>query len=287
MGVLGDKLVQAIDDNKNDVYSYIWKGPKKYVNGIRVQDEFKLMDASEAQIKKWYEQSKSMLYSTDKDHPGRYILIDMIKDQRMRCNAQLYIKYLRDKGTPAFEFRQSISAFLNKPETLKVIPRSKWKETTINSVVQVPDEFKNLTIDIVLDACLDALGYFDRSHITINFLTKFGLWFTNEEKKTYLNECDSNGKPIDKLELVKRNLNLRNDIHLHTDYKGGLSYLEFRAMCKLKKTRYSDMTEEQLRTLRDKVLFRLEDDCHKHIEFWSDMINKIEKVCEARGIELK
>ena len=45
MGVLADKLSKALDE-KNNVNSYIWKGPKKNVNGQTVQEEVKLVDAT-------------------------------------------------------------------------------------------------------------------------------------------------------------------------------------------------------------------------------------------------
>ena len=47
MSDLGDKLAAALEQRKNDINSFIWKGPKRYVNGKRVQEEFKLIDATE------------------------------------------------------------------------------------------------------------------------------------------------------------------------------------------------------------------------------------------------
>ena len=33
MSDLGDKLAAALEQRKNDINSFIWKGPKRYVNG--------------------------------------------------------------------------------------------------------------------------------------------------------------------------------------------------------------------------------------------------------------
>ena len=54
MSDLGDKLAAALEQRKNDINSFIWKGPKRYVNGKRVQDEFKLIDATEEQLRHCY-----------------------------------------------------------------------------------------------------------------------------------------------------------------------------------------------------------------------------------------
>ena len=50
MTVLGDKLQEALDVKKEDINSYVWKGPR--VNGV--QEEFKLIDADYDTLKKWY-----------------------------------------------------------------------------------------------------------------------------------------------------------------------------------------------------------------------------------------
>jgi hypothetical protein len=103
--VLGDKLSAALESKKNDINNFMWKGPRKFVNGKRVQEEFKLMDATEEQLKKCYAHCKSMLYSKDKEDPGRYELINILRDQQLRCTAELYIRYLRKNGTTPLEFR--------------------------------------------------------------------------------------------------------------------------------------------------------------------------------------
>lgn len=281
--ILGDKLAEALENKKNDVNSFIWKGPK---NEKRIQEEFKLIDATEEQLKKCVAHCKSMLYSKDKENPGRYELINIIRDQQMRCNAELYLRHLRKQGIVPLEFRQTVVDFLNKDDVKQQIPRSAYKSTRISSIIDTPDEYKMIPIDLVLDACLCSLGVFQRKHITNNFLVKLGLWFTKDEIKEYLSQKDENGKSIDRLEQVKSNLNLRNDIKLHTNYNGGLSYLEFRAMHNMKNDRYENYNETVLNTIKNKVLPRLEDNVRTQAEFWENKLVEINKVAKIKGYTL-
>ena len=78
-----------------------------------------------------------------------------------------------------------------------------------------------------------------------------------------------------------------NLIGEHTDYNGGLSYLEFRSVHNLKNDRYENMSEIALRTLNNKVLPRLEDEARNQAELWKGKMEEIEKVCELREITLK
>lgn len=286
MSDFADKLTEALENKKNDVNSFIWKGPKHIVNGKKVQDEFKLIDATEEQLKNCYAHCVSMLNSKSKEDPGRYVLIDMIRDQEDRCTAELYMRYLRKRGITPVDFRKTLVDYLNKEDVKERIPRSTYKTTPISAIIEIPDEFKLLSIDIILDACLTSLGVLQRRHITHNFLTKLGLWFTNEEVKEYLSKKDEDGKVIDRLEQVKYNLNLRPDVKLHTNYNGGLSYLEYRSMHNLKNERYENMSEIALNTLKNKVLPRLEDEARNQAALWEQKMKEITMVCEIRNIQL-
>lgn len=72
MGILGDKIIAAQEAKSNDINTFVWKGPKKEVNGKMVQEEILLKDATEEQLKQFLAHCNSMLYSKDKDNPGRY-----------------------------------------------------------------------------------------------------------------------------------------------------------------------------------------------------------------------
>jgi hypothetical protein len=287
--VMAEKMTQALDKKRNDVNNWTWKGPKEYKNGKPEQEEFKMMTATPEQLQHAYAHCNDMLYNEkDKRNPGRYPLLKIIEDQRKRCNAELFIRYLQNpdngaKPYPIHLFLEDLKTLLNKPETLEVLPRSAWATTSISRAMKVPEDFRTLSIDLVMDACLQNLGMFHKKHITLTFLTKMGLWFTKEEIKEYLTQVDEEtGELKDRLQCVKDNLNLRPEVKLYTNFSG-LSYLEFRAMYQLHDMRYCEMSLMQLKTLRNKVLFKLEDDVRFHIQTWEEKKAQIEKVCEIRG----
>jgi hypothetical protein len=46
---------------------------------------------------------------------------------------------------------------------------------------------------------------------------------------------------------------------------------------------YSDLTDDQLRLLSDKVLYRFQNLCEKQAEFWLSKMNEVKKVAEHKG----
>ena len=294
MGVLGEKLTQAINEHENNVENFIWKGPKKEVNGVRVQEEVRLMDATPEQLNKFYAHCMSMLYSNDKKNPGRTILLDMIKRQRQKCNAELYLRWLENKyQTNIPEVRKPYPRFLYNSDIREAleankdsIPNEEYANTPITVLTDgVPMEFRDVTIHDVLLGAVGVLGLFDRSHISLSFITKMGVWLTDKEMNELL-ERDKDGKARNRIDVIKERFNLRKDIKLYPN-ENGLSYTELRAMLNLKTKKYSDLTTDQLLVLRDKVLFRFEDEVRFHISQWEDIINKIERVAEIKGITLE
>lgn len=294
MGVLGEKLTQAINEYENNVENFIWKGPKKEVNGVRVQEEVKLIDATPEQLNKFYAHCMSMLYSNDKKNPGRTILLDIIKRQRQKCNAELYLRWLENKyQTNIPDVRKPYPRFLYNSdirEALEVnkdsIPSEEYANTPITVLTDgVPMEFRDVTIQDVLLGAVGVLGLFDRSHISLSFITKMGVWLTDKEMNELL-ERDKDGKARNRIDVIKERFNLRKDIKLYPN-ENGLSYTELRAMLNLKTKKYSELTTDQLLVLRDKVLFRFEDEVRFHISQWEDIINKIECVAEIKGITLE
>ena len=88
MTVIGDKLKEAIETKNNDIKSFVWKLARK-ADGT--QEEIHLVDATPEQLQIFYKHCKSMLYSTDNINPGRYTLLNIIKDQRRKCNAEIFL----------------------------------------------------------------------------------------------------------------------------------------------------------------------------------------------------
>lgn len=165
--VLGDKLNEAINKKANDIETFMWKGPKKEVNGQRSQNTVRMVDATPEQLKDWYRHCQSMLYSTDKKFPGRYVLRDIVEEQRMRCNVELYLRWLENKFQtdypnvrkpyPRFLYLQDILNILRNNE--EALPKSEYANTPISALTSgIPAEFRDVSIALVIEGCLDQLG---------------------------------------------------------------------------------------------------------------------------------
>jgi hypothetical protein len=288
MTIVGDKLKEALDKKNNDINTFVWKGAK--TGKSRTQSEIKLVDATPEQLQEFYNHCMTMLYNGDKKNPGRYKLLEIIKDQRKYCNTELFLRYISagDESTgrkpiPRFSFFQSLKIFLDNNK--EVLPREVWDTTKITVIADVPAEFSDLSVGDVYRACLDSAGTFDKKHLTSNFICKMGLWFTPQEMKD-LTEKDDNGNTIDRLTVVMNRLNLDpKRVHLYIN-NTGLSYKEFRAMINLRSKKYSELTTDQLTILRDKMLFRLEELINDHIKQWKMRAEQIKQVCAARNIKL-
>lgn len=282
MTILGDKLREALNDKANDVNSYVWKGPK--VNGV--QEEIKLVDADYDQLKRFYNHCEQMLYNSDTKNPGRLTLLDIVSDQIQRCRAELLIRWLRAEkqytNTRCLEDLR-ITIKNNKEiltnETIKVYPVG-------NILNGIPVEFREVPVSLVMDACLDSLGLFDNSHLTLNFIVKMGLWFTQQEMQKDLYRKDPvTGKAVNRLLVVSKELRLNPSISLKI-CDTGLSYAEFRSMCRLKRDKYANLTSDQLRLLSSKVLYRFQNQCESQAKQWKDKMEEIKKVAELKGWDI-
>lgn len=299
MTVLKDKFTTALNERNNiianeahDINSYVWKGPKEELNGQKFQDEIKLVDASDSQLLDFYAHCKSMLYSKDPNNLGRYLLIEKIREDRDKCNAELFMRYLEGSYTPIDDtepkakylremFYGDLRNFMAR--NTETFPVSKWNEIPISEFIEVkPAEFSRLTIELAYLAADNRLGAITRKPITLNFLTKMGIWLEESEKKDLTERDEATGKKRDYFEVIKERLGLKPTVRLKAD-RGGLSYREFRAMVQLKTNRFNDLTTEQLYALRRKVLYRLEDSCTEHIRFWEGKINELQEVAVSRG----
>ena len=289
MNTLKEKLTEAIDARKkNDVKSFVWKLARNKQTGE--QEEIKLVDASDKQLQQFLNHCNSMLYSTDKLNPGRYVLLDIIKEQREKCNVELYLRRLKEgaltggESYPRHLYCQDVLSCISKNKA--IFPQAKLKELSIGLITGgLPREFERLSIASVIDGCLDQLGIMDNKHITFSFILNLGVYLTPEEMKEF-NEKDKDGNTRSKLEVIKERLNIKPSVRL-TVKPTGLNYTELRAMLNLRPKKYSDLTTDQLVTLRNKVLFRLEQEVNFHIEQWEERIRQIQLTAQSRGITLE
>ena len=287
MNTLKEKLTEAINARNNDVKSFVWKLARK-ADGT--QEEVRLVDATPEQLQQFFNHCYSMLYSTDKLNPGRYVLLDIIKEQREKCNVELYLRRLKEgvltggESYPRHLYCQDVLSCISKNKAL--FPQAKLKELSIGLITGgLPREFERLSIASVIDGCLDQLGIMDNKHITFSFILNLGVYLTPEEMKEF-NEKDKDGNTRSKLEVIKERLNIKPSVRL-TVKPTGLNYTELRAMLNLRPKKYSDLTTDQLITLRNKVLFRLEQEVNFHIEQWEERIRQIQLTAQSRGITLE
>ena len=157
-----------------------------------------------------------------------------------------------------------------------------WKQIPFTQISSnLPSEFNDINIADAMDGCIDYLGAFNKQHLTMTFITKMGLWFTKAEE----NELKGNSN-AERLKIAKEKLHLPEKLNLKFSEKG-LSYHEMRAILILpKKQKYSDMTTEQLITLRNKVLLRFQREVDGHIYSWRKLQKQIEIVAKNKGINL-
>ena len=284
MTVLGDKLGEALSAKANDINNFVWKGPK--VNGV--QEEIRLVDADFYQLQKFYNHCNEMLYNKDSKYPGRVVLKDIVQDQIQRCRAELLIRWLRsEKQYTTTNCLEDLRAIIsnNKEELTQDVIKTYAIGNIMNGL---PIEFERVPISLVMDACLDSLGVLDNSHLTLNFIVKMGLWFTPQEMQKPVAEGglykkdQETGKAVNRLEVVTKELRLNPSISLRID-NTGLSYAEFRSMCRLKRDKYANLTSDQLRLLSNKVLYRFQDQCEMQAKQWQDKIAEILKVAESKG----
>lgn len=283
MTIIRERLEEAMASKKTDIKNFIWKGEKKEVNGVMMQEEIRLIDADEKQLKKFYNHCMSMLYNQDKQNPGRYLLLDIIKDQIARCNCELFLRWLeQEKGKPRFTFLSDIRTILDNNKDS--IPDA--NNIPISTIVGgCPDEFKDIPISLIIDGCIDRLGYFNKQHITLSFILKQGLWFTQQELKD-LTEKNEDGTTKDRVEVVKERLGLtKPDINIYITPKG-LSFAQLKAMTSLRSKKYSELTTDQLKTLRNIILFALSDEVRFHISQWEARVSQLDEVAKSKGITL-
>lgn len=266
-----------------ELNSYIWKGHKEIdENGVYQQKEKRMVDMSESELKTAYNHCKTMLFNKDVHNPGRYLVLETVSDQRDRCGAELFLRYAEQtKGTSRINLISAINEFMsNNKEALANI-----RPTLDIAFKNLPDEFKNTPLDLVLDGCLDRLGAFTKKHITRAFILRQGVWLTPVEAKDLV-ERDPFGNPVSKLDVIRDRLNIKDVERLSINSKG-LNYTELRAMLTLRPNKkYRDLTTSQLETLRNKILFILEETVKKHIDAWEDRMVQIEKVAKFKNFKL-
>lgn len=297
MTAIEDAYKKAVEEKASDIKSFIWKGPK--VNGI--QEEIRLVDASYEQLRRYYKHCMEMLYNNNVKNPGRITLLDIISDQIQKCRAELLIRWLKaERSYPATSCLEDLKKVIaNNEELTDEVIKTYPIGTVMNGL---PEEFERVPISTVMKACLSSLGVLDSSHLTLNFIVKMGLCFTQQEMQKELLRKDETGKTINRLEVIRKEFNLDpTKFNLWINFEGGLSYEEFKTMYIFKtgkvssmipsrfssnKIPYSSMTSDLLRLLSNKVLYRFQEQCEKQAKQWQTKVAELIRVAEYKGWDI-
>lgn len=290
---LKDALQKAIDVKKNDYSNFVWKGEKRKDGNKYVQDSERLIDMTPERLKECWNHAEKMLRNDDPKHLGRYNVLEEVSKEITKCNTELFLRYLENSymrkensvPIPRFKVMLAVRDFIKNSEEAaeKQGITLDWKNISVVHLngMEFPAEFQSISIADVLDGCTDNLGAYSKQHLTMTFITKMGLWFTKAEE----NELKATNN-TERLKLAKDRLHLPTKLVLRFSEKG-LSFHEMRAMLTLpKKQKYSDMTTEQLVTLRNKVLLRLSREIDGHIFSWRRLQKQIELVARSKNINL-
>lgn len=283
MSILKERMSEALKNKKNDVNSFVWKNKKVKVGDTFIQDEIKLVDASEEQLKEWYNYCDTMLYNTSREYPGRHLVLQSIKDQHLRCNTELCLRQLEtneENKIPRHRLNLKIQEYLSSAENKDL----RTSDLTFGDVSNVGDEFADIPLNLIIEGCIDKLGAFNRKYLKLSFILKQGLWLTSQEIKD-LTEKDENGNIRDRIDVARERLNINKNIEFKIK-DTGLSYSQLRAMLQLNNKKYSEMTGEQLKTLRNRILFNLENEVKHHVSQWETRKSQLERVAKHKGFNL-
>lgn len=280
MTLLEERMKEAIEKKSTDINSFMWKGIKVLnTDGKYEQTEKRLADMGSDELNSCYDHCKKMLFNKDTQNPGRHVVLAIISDQKNRCGAELFLRYIeQDKEMSRFNLLSAINSFntANK-EYLK------HNTAVISDAFSgVPDEYQEIPLDLVVDGCLDRLGAFNKKHITRTFILKQGIWLTSSEVKEIIGDTKVN----DRLEVIRELLGIKDVEKLSINSKG-INYSQMRAMLNLKPNKkYRDLTTVQLETLRYRILFNLEETVLSHIISWEKRMEEIELVADHNRIKL-
>lgn len=267
---------------EKNIENYIWKGPK--VNGV--QEEIRLVDCDLAKLQKFRNHCKQMLYNEDNKYPGRYVLIKMVEDQIQHCRAELLVRWLRSEKHYTYQnCFEDLKTIINNnkesltPEIVKTYPIG-------NIISDIPNEYKRVPLELVLQACMYSLGVCNTSYISLNFICSLGIYLTQQEMQHEFFEKDpATGEVKNRMDLIKQREGLNPAVKLRYN-PTGLSYVEFHQLCKLNKDKYENLTTAQLKLLSDKVLYKFQNRCERQAAQWQEKIQEIEEVANAKGWDI-
>lgn len=243
-------------------------------------NDVKLIDASVEDLRKWYKHCYEMLHNVSPWNPGKFIVRENIHRTWDSCNTELFVRYILHECETDIKTKKDILDYINKQ---RAASEKDILNDSIASIFNgVPPIFEKVTVNRLMDACFDKLDVLNKKMITDKFILAQGIWLTDEEKI----ELTEVGKARNRMEVIKERLCLNPDIKLRVS-PTGLSFTEFRSLVQLSSLpKISSLTTIALKTLRDKILLLLDNDLDYHINKWSTLMSNIQRVADARNIEI-
>lgn len=145
--------------------------------------------------------------------------------------------------------------------------------------------YEQVTINKLMDACFDKLEVFNKKMLSDKFLLSQGIWLTEEEKSD-LTEYNSDGSIRPYMEVVKERLGINPKVYIKIN-PTGLSFAQFRSLLQLPPlAKISVLPTIAVQTLRDKVLYLLDNEVDYHIEKWKKLLDNIREVASVKDVEL-
>ena len=267
--------------------SYKWKDRRLTEDRTEKAAEYKMVDMAEYELQQAYNHCKHMLYNNDPHNPGRTLVLDMISNQLEYCGAELALRWFKsltdNNGNPLYS---NDSLLTDIRSWLTTIPNNDKTVPRLQDFVKVHPDYRGVSIDALIKACRDSLGFIDLSKISFSFIYRLGIYFTPDELKEMNNYTCGNGLQ-EKFEVLKYQLGLKDEVVLKAN-PNGLTEQQFRDMIHLKKQKgftkckYSELTTGQLETLRKKVLYDLEDEVLYQVNVWTTLMKHIKEVAESK-----
>lgn len=275
-----------------DVTTYKWRDKRLTDNRNEAPIEYLMINMGEDELQIAYNHCKHMLYNPDYKSPGRMLVLDEIAKQLEYCGAELALRWFKQLTDSQGNLLYSEGNLMTDIRSwLASIPNfDPDKVYRLQDFVDVPPEYKSISITALQNACRDNLGYFAHSKISLAFIFRMGLYFKPQE----LEEFDSYtlGHTLqEKFDILKYQLGLKDSVELKPS-PSGLTEQEFRDMIHLKKLKgfsrckYSEMSTSQLETLRKKVLYAFEEEILYQISVWKELMRQIEEVVEYKHYKL-
>lgn len=235
------------------------------------------MDMTFDDLNKNYHHCIQMLYNKNSHMPGKVVIKEAIRNAWDSCNAELFARYLLYEVNSDIKTNKDLLEFINYHRNNGVQVTDSIS-TLFNNLSPI---YEKITVGKLMDVCFDKLDVFNRKMISDKFIIAQGIWLTSSEKRD-LTEY-KNGKMRDRMEVIKERLLLNPDIKLRIS-SGGLSYNEFRSITQLPTlTRISSLPTIALKTLRDKILLRVENNLEYHINKWTKIKKNIEQVASYKN----